>query len=66
MAERGMNLLEVVRQRGDDDLSRQQGETTLAKRMEFEVVQHIATASGGGIFPPFWNRGGCPSGPWWR
>lgn len=41
MAERSMNLLDVVRQCGDQDLLRQLAETTLAKRMEFEVAQRL-------------------------
>lgn len=41
MAERSMNLIDVVRQCGDQDLLRQLAETTLAKLMEFEVAQLI-------------------------
>lgn len=41
MAERSMNLMEVVNQCGDQDLLRQLAETTLAKLMEFEVAQRI-------------------------
>ncbi len=41
MTERGMNLIEVVRQCGDQDLLRQLAETTLAKIMEFEVAELV-------------------------
>lgn len=41
MTERSMNLIEVVRQSGDQDLLRQLAETTLAKLMGFEVAERI-------------------------
>jgi putative transposase len=41
MAERSMNLTEVVRQCGDQDLLRQLAETALAQLMEFEAAQRI-------------------------
>lgn len=41
MAERSMNLTEVVRQCGDQDLLRQLAETTPAQLMEFEAAQRI-------------------------
>jgi transposase-like protein len=41
MAERSMNLIDVVRQCGDQDVLRQVAETTLATLMEFEVAQWI-------------------------
>lgn len=39
MTERSMNLIDVVRQCGDQDLLRQLAETVLAQLMEFEVAQ---------------------------
>lgn len=41
MAERSMNLMEVVSQCGDQDVLRQLAETTLVKLMEFEVAQLV-------------------------
>lgn len=66
MAERSVNLMEVVSQCGDQDLLRQLAETTLAKLMEFEVAQLIGAdrheRSGERVFRPFWSRAGSPSG----
>ncbi|MCQ8119989.1 IS256 family transposase [Methylomonas rosea] len=41
MTMNSMNLMDVIRQCGDQDLLRQLAETTLAKLMEFEVAERI-------------------------
>jgi transposase-like protein len=41
MTERSMNLIDVVRQCGDQDMLRQLAETALTHLMEFEVAQRI-------------------------